>query len=365
MSAGLRRLPALVGWLASLQLTAAGLLLLALLVVWGTVYQASHGLHAAQTTFFHSWGFLAFGFLPLPGVTLVGLILLLNLLLAARFRLRWRWNQAGLIIAHLGLLLFLGGGYYMQHVSEETYLTLHEGESSSFSTSYRDWELAIWPESTAVKQVTAVDSDGMREGDEIALDPLPLGLRVDQFFPNCRAVRGAEKAPLTPRPPEADPQANLPGGTWSARAGSESVSFTLWAGAESAHSFVIGGRRFRVELRLKRLPLPVTLTLTDFRKRVYPGSEIPRAFESRVVVQGADIRREALISMNKPLRVREFTFYQSSYEEGGPGGDASTFSVVRNSGRLLPYFASGLLAAGLCVHFLGMIALRPRRRSQP
>ena len=60
--------------------------------------------------------------------------------------------------------------------------------------------------------------------------------------------------------------------------------------------------------------------------------------------------------MNRPLRYRGYTFYQSSYAEDGRGGESSTFSVVRNSGRWLPYVASALLFLGLAGHFLAMLA---------
>ncbi|MBE0665039.1 MAG: hypothetical protein IH584_04385, partial [Candidatus Aminicenantes bacterium] len=52
----------------------------------------------------------------------------------------------------------------------------------------------------------------------------------------------------------------------------------------------------------------------------------------------------------------DYTFYQSSYAEDGLGGESSTFSVVRNSGRWLPYIASALLFLGLAGHFLAMLA---------
>lgn len=42
---------------ASMKLTVVCLLLLTTLVVWGTLYQADHGLYQAQQKFFHSWFF--------------------------------------------------------------------------------------------------------------------------------------------------------------------------------------------------------------------------------------------------------------------------------------------------------------------
>lgn len=116
-------------FLASLQLTTVLLLLLAVVVLAGTAWQAEHGLYAAQRDVFSAWLFLAFGFVPLPGLLTVALLLLLNLLAALAFRLSWRRQGAGLLLLHLGLLLLVAGGFFVSAVAREYSLTLREGES--------------------------------------------------------------------------------------------------------------------------------------------------------------------------------------------------------------------------------------------
>ena len=239
--------------LASLKLTVVALLLMALLVIGGTVYQAEYGMYAAQTRVFSSWLIWIFGLLPVPGLLLLAALLFLNLLAAAFFRLRYHWRQGGLLLIHYGLLLLVGGGFFIAVTAREYSLTLQEGESSRIAL-----------------RVT---------GPEAPLD------------------RPAEMAVL-----------------------------------------------------------PIEIKLLDFEKSMHPGTEIPRSFSSRVEITAAGARRLAVISMNRPLRYREYTFYQSSYSEDGRGGESSTFSVVRNSGRWLPYMASAMLFLGLAVHFLVMLA---------
>lgn len=241
-----RRWQALGRCLASLKLTVALLLLLALLVLGGTAYQAENGLTAAQRDVFAAWFFPLFGFIPLPGLLLVGLFLFVNLLAAATFRLRYRWRHAGLILIHYGLLLLIAGGFIMSLGNAECFLTLREGESADVLTL----------------------ADG--------------------------------------------------------RAGAR---------------------------------LPFALKLVDFEKVMHPGTDIPKSFTSRVEVSAGDGNsRVAVIAMNQPLRTGGYTFYQSSYAEEEDGVESSTFSVVRNSGRWLPYAASALLFLGLSWHFLAMIA---------
>ncbi len=98
-------------FLASLQLTVIALTLMALLVVAGTVFQATHGVYAAQQEIFQSWLFWLFGVLPLPGMLLIGALLFINLLSAVLFRLKFRWSGSGLLLIHIGLLVLLAGGF--------------------------------------------------------------------------------------------------------------------------------------------------------------------------------------------------------------------------------------------------------------
>jgi hypothetical protein len=230
--------------LASLKLTVVLLLLLAALVIGGTVYQAGNGIAAAQSRVFGSWLIWLAGVVPLPGMLLVSLLLFLNLLAAVCFRLRYCWRQAGLLLVHYGLLLLIGGGFFITVTAREYSLTLSEGESSS------------------------------------SLSPATGGVMT---------------------------------------------------------------------------VLPISIKLLDFAMTTHPGTDIPRSFSSRVEIAAGNASRQAVISMNRPLRYRDYTFYQSSYAEDGRGGESSTFLVVRSSGRWLPYAASALLFLGLAGHFLAML----------
>ncbi len=125
-----QRLRAIGRALASLKLTTVLLLLLALVVLAGTAWQAEHGLYAAQRDVFSAWLFLAFGFVPLPGLLAVALLLGINLAAALAFRLPWRLQGAGLLLLHGGLLLLVGGGFFAAAVAREYSLILREGGSA-------------------------------------------------------------------------------------------------------------------------------------------------------------------------------------------------------------------------------------------
>ncbi|HLP48789.1 MAG TPA: hypothetical protein VK469_22805, partial [Candidatus Kapabacteria bacterium] len=134
--------------MASLKLTVVCLLILAMLVVWGTVYQANHGLYQAQQKFFHSWFFLLLGFIPFPGAVLIMFILFFNLVAVLFYRIGFRLSKIGNLITHLGLMVLLLGGFFTFYFSQESTLMLKEGETSNMSSSNRLWEIAVWEQKT-------------------------------------------------------------------------------------------------------------------------------------------------------------------------------------------------------------------------
>jgi len=121
---------------------------------------------------------------------------------------------------------------------------------------------------------------------------------------------------------------------------SEEATLTL---AQGEHSTVATGE-------VKNLELPLKLTLLEFQKKDYAGTNMAKGFESRVRIEAQGLSREAVISMNRPLRYGSFTFFQQSYALQGDSY-SSTLAVVKNPGKILPFWASIIIALGLLYHF--------------
>ena len=91
-------------------------------------------------------------------------------------------------------------------------------------------------------------------------------------------------------------------------------------------------------LRPTRFYKPFNLHLVEFKHDVYPGTEIPKNFSSRVRLRRSDTGedREVLISMNNPLRYNGETYYQASFDQDDQG---TILQVVHNPSWLAPYFS--------------------------
>ena len=95
---------------------------------------------------------------------------------------------------------------------------------------------------------------------------------------------------------------------------------------------------------------PFSLTLKDFRKVDYPGTNKPSSFESDVILNDPKERLEIhkTISMNKPLDYKGYRIFQSSYTQDPVSGESSIFTVAKNPGI-------GLIYGGCIIMFAGVV----------
>lgn len=370
MATLLQRLLAILG---SLRVTVVGLLLLTTLTVWGTLYQAENGLFQAQERFYQSWWFWIAGVLPFPGAQTVMTVLFVNLgasigLMALRKRL-----SIGFLATHIGLAMMLTAGGVTFYMGREAQLSLEEGAGSNVAISSQDWELSLLPVTPRPRRIVqALDAQSLKAGRRIPMPDGKTTMRVEQYFRNCMP----EKEPVE-NPPQSsagntvlrrqaidrEPSQNYPGALLALeRDGKVFARVLLWGGDMSPAIVELEDGPRAIGLRRQRLSLPATIELVDFKRELHPGTGIARSYSSDVLVRTSEeMKRKVLIAMNKPLRLHDFTFYQSSFSSSPGGREVSTLAVVRNSGRLIPYIATGLTGAGMILHFSGMLYLRLRR----
>ncbi len=368
----LQRNPA-IKFCASLKITLTCLTLLFILTFWGTIDQVYNGLYLSQERFFHSFFFTFAGFIPFPGTQLVLWVLFINLICVALVRFVYAWDHLGITIIHAGLLLFFVAAYITFHNTKESQLTLMEKEGSNVSSAYHDWEVALWKEDGGVKDVYAYDTRGLRSGEKLDFSDYDLELTVNHYYPHSEAYSGGTGGilnasgiqALQPAPRQQAPEKNFPG-LVATLAGLGPV--LLYGGEDKPLKITHQSQDYFLQLRRKHSPMPFLLRLKDFKVEWHPHTQVARSYQSLVdvIVPDGSLQgplgpfrlsgsREVLISMNKPLRYKDFTLYQASYAIDQWGRESSTLAVVKNSGRLLPYLASFTTVIGLVLHFLLMV----------
>ena len=350
----------------SLRITAFCLIILFILTAWGTVYQIEYGLYAAQKRFFYSFFFLASGFFPLPGAQLILWILAVNLIADLALNFKRRFSKLGIFLIHGGILILLAGAFVTYYTGEESYLPLYEGEKADTSRDYRKWEIAAWKiNDSQINDIYAYPVDTLPLDQVVNFPSLNLNLVLRQSLSHAsRLPQPREGEPDLARLTERkNPSENLPGVMVHLSLDGEDLGLeTLW-GADR-DPLVLKGKTHDIAMELRRLrySLPVTLELIDFRREEHQGTDIPKSYESSLIVKEAGVTRKAKVYMNHPLRVANYTFYQASFNEDRRG-EQSVFAVVKNTWWILPYLSSGLIAMGLLIHFAGKLFKFWRRRS--
>jgi len=352
------------------------------LVVACTLAQVKLGTWGAVEIYMRSW--LVWTDLPgtrlrlpvFPGGALVGLVLLVNLIVAQGRRLELSWRKSGLWISHAGLVLLVAGEFISGMYQQESQLAVEEGQTVNFVEAPRDMELAVIDTTDpAYDDVYSIPATALARHGRIAVPETPLELNVKAFHRNARLANRAPQDPpalatqgvganvtFQPLPPVSrDEEVNQTVAVVEPVVAGRSQGTWLVSNALGApQGFEAGGRRYQLELRHRREYLPYAVTLKDFSHDVYAGTTIPKNFSSlvRITNPSRGEARDVLIYMNQPLRYAGKAFYQSSF---GKNDTLSILQVVENPGWLLPYVSCVLVMLGLGIHF-GITLRRSMRR---
>lgn len=375
-----------LGLFTSLRFTVVLIVLSIILVLAATLDQVNLGLLAVQEKYLRT--FIVFGRLPntdfavplFPGGYLVGGLLLLNLLSAHIYRFRFSWRSTGLLLTHAGLILLLVGELLTGLWQRESLLQLREGETRRYTEDFNRTELVfIDTSSEKTDRVIAIPGTFLAERGVIQDPSLPFQIRVADYLPNA-ALQMRSQSPHAPAGPATEgagpriavqrlnptsksDERNVPAAFIEISVAGRSLgTWLVSTGLAESQAFTHEGRTWQVALRAKRYYAPFSITLLKITHDVYPGSEIPKNFASRVRVRSDDGRddREVTIFMNNPLRYRGLTYFQHQMNkaEGFTG-----LQVVRNPSWVVPYVSSTMMGLGLAVHFgfhlFGFVRRRP------
>ncbi|MGA8163642.1 MAG: cytochrome c biogenesis protein ResB [Waddliaceae bacterium] len=361
--------------LSSIALTAACLFGVMVLVLLGTLEEVRTGIYYAQNIYFRSflvyWQLKDFPYrIPyFPGGYAFGALLLLNLFAAYWYHFQLSWKKTGIAFIHLGIALLIIAEMITGLCSQESQMAIKVGQSMNYSESLREMELVVADTTNAnYNHVVTIPEKQLSAGLIISLPTLPLTLKTKTVYPNSRlSMREEEEEKAAPSPsyrgiggqvqidplPPVTRDDRMPTFTAVIELKDKEFSLGEWVLSNAIpipQSFRYENKDYELAIRRKRYYYPFRLKLVDFKKETYSGTEIPKSFSSQVTLfnDSGELERQAVISMNQPLRYEGKTFYQASY---GDEGSLSVLQVVENPGRWLPYLSSSLVTVGLILQF--------------
>lgn len=377
--------------LASLRLTLFLLGAAFLLVFFGTLAQVEMGIQGVLSLYFKSFfvfwpypkawpggGVLnAYLRFPLLGGYTLGVLSLANLFCAHVKYFKFKKQKLGIALVHLGLGVLILSGFLSAYFQEESQICLTLARPKNYSEDYFDNELVIIDTSKKDQDSVWSIPQGLLKADQSFKQEGFPPIKLLEVYANSCILRAADAQGAIPTLKALKASAGL-GHTAQLLAFPQELTYkSNTVNTASAYikvydggnelgtwlvsnildekfppqSFCIGDKAYQIALRFKRTYFNFSLTLLEFVHEKHPGTDIPKAFSSRIRIQNPSTQedRQVLVSMNQPLRYDGYTFYQSSFSEDER---SSILQVVKNPGWGIPYLGIGLVSLGLIVQFL-------------
>lgn len=405
MSDSSKSLPAKVfAFLSSFGLATSVLVMLLVLTFLGTLEQAEHGLVASQARYFESafidridigacWRALAFnaywdiGNVSLPlyivpgGYTLMA-ILFVNLLLGGIMRIRKSPKTIGVIISHFAILFMIAAGAVTHHFAKEGNMNLREGQTADEFLSFHDRVIEIEKVQTddkAKRSVLVIDEAKYRDltdgkGRTFTSESLPFDLLITGWKKNAQPKRadGSRADAVDGYFIQELPQLDETGAAMAdeqlgsacvaiakMKKGDEKQTGILWEFAAAPWTVTVGADKYLISLVHRTYKLPFAVRLDQTEEEKHPGTERARRFSSKVTKISGDHEEKRYITMNEPVRSEGYAVFQSTFSSGereGTGVKSSGFMIVENPADHWPLISCIIVAEGLLLHFLMMLA---------
>lgn len=335
--------------------------LLMILLVIGTVQQKYLGLYKSIHLYFDSWIIWA-GPLPLPGFYIIMGVFSINLVFRFLFKSPWIWEKAGLHLTHFGAVVLVIGGLFTTITAKEGYLPIIEGDTGRYVSDYHNRVLVVFEDDT---EIAVIPFDKIVTGTDLTIADTTITIQdkcqnctIEERQTDVHTSKSASYAgmaqfmALKGAAAEKQNELNMSGLTLT----QNGQTYIAFEGMPKPLKI----EEYQLVLGKEQRALPFSITLKDFKKETYPGSNTARAFSSHVMINDHNTSWPATISMNKPLRYHGYTLYQSSYLLSG-GTEQTVLSVVENKGRIFPYVAIILMAIGLMLH-IGLYLIQARTK---
>lgn len=395
----------LISFLSSFGLATVTLALLLLITFLGTLEQAEFGLVASQARYFESffvdridigacWRALALNAyadignvtFPLPilpgGYTLMA-VLFVNMLLGGIIRIRKSPKTIGVIISHFAILFMIAAGAVSYHFAVEGNMSLREGETSDEFLSFHDRVIEIEKVQTdekARRSALVIDESQYTDlsagkGRTFTHDSLPFELMITNWKKHAQpkpdregsrsdAIDGyfIQEVSTLDESGAALPDEQLASACVAIvkdkKTGAEQKGI-LWEFAAAPWTVTAGQDKYLISLVHRAYKLPFAVKLDKTEEEKHPGMRMARRFTSWVTKLENGREEKRVITMNEPVRSEGYAVFQSTFSSGereGTGVKSSGFMIVENPSDHWPLISCIIVAEGLLLHFLMMLA---------
>jgi len=294
-------------------------------------------------------------------------------------------KRGGIVLLHGGIMLVMANELVVHTMHVEQQMRISEGETVNHASDVRSIELAVTDTSAAdTNQVVVVPQWMLEEMKDIRDEQLPFDLQIDKFIQNAKfePAKPGEPNPATAGFGSRNIAVDVAAGAGTDVGGQVDITSAYVTLLKKGTKDKIGtwlvsvglndqpvsydGKNYEIALRFQREYKPYNVKLDDVRADMYLGTNKPKNYSSdiRLVDPSRNVDTDVHIWMNNPLRYGGETFYQSDYGMDTSGREFTVFSIVSNTGWMIPYVACMLVGTGMIAQFGITLSRFMRRRDE-
>lgn len=310
---------------------------------------------------------------PLPGGYWVCVVFTLNLICGGIIRMRKGLKQLPIFFSHLSMAMLMIGGAITYHQSREAYMMLPVGESGDYAFSLTELSIEVaeiqgadklQPYVIGSEQLESVRGRPSRT-QEYLLPELPFDISISDYYVHAKLYPIQGRAPegaialdgyyAMAMEPTGFEEQNLSSCVLriTERESGEQHELLLYEGVGHDVTATIDGKVYGFRMHGEVWNTPFKVRLDASRGEKHPGTGMAMTYESDVTVldENGNDERKFHIEMNKPLRYKGLTYYQTSWEDKGHVVE-SGFTVKTNPSDQWPKYAIYACGIALFVHFI-------------
>ncbi|MBL9134154.1 MAG: cytochrome c biogenesis protein ResB [Verrucomicrobiaceae bacterium] len=319
----------------------------------------------------------------MPGGYTLMAVLFVNLLLGGIIRIRKSPKTVGVVISHFAILFMIAAGAVSYHFAKEGNMNLREGETGDEFLSFHDRVIEIEklpkddkaPRSALVIDENLYVSTASGTPRTFTHDSLPFDLTINGWKKHAQPKRDRDgshgdavdgyfiqEASMLDESGAAQPDEQLASACVAVakdkKTGAEQKGI-LWEFAAAPWTVTVGEDKYLVSLVHRSYKLPFAVKLDKTEEEKHPGTRMARRFTSWVTKLEKGREEKRVITMNEPVRSEGYSVFQSTFSSGereGTGVKSSGFMIVENPSDHWPLISCIIVAEGLLLHFLMMLA---------
>lgn len=323
------------------------IMLFIIILITGTIMQKEYGLKSVQDNYFNSL-FILNDFFFFPGGKLILFLIFFSLLLKTFID---GIKKTGTFIIHIGILFFLLFSFLCLKSNEEKYIIIKENESSNIVLNNNLYDITFTLTDEKNKKIK-INQNNLNILNKI--DTLPFNITIKNIFENTNVKinNTFNKTFIDFKKVQYFVENEYNKTTFEIVLMDKNKTLIskifLIENLKDEINITLNKKNINIKLSKSVEILPFDILLKKFKKINYNGTNTAKSFESDIIIHDKNIEWKYNIKMNKPLRYKNYIFYQSSFIEDEK--NSTILYVTNNSNTNYIYLSCFIILIGFIIH---------------